>query len=86
MGAVTLNAEALGLKEPALKISELVVGEIYVFSGGKWPLDKPLVREFVGTKEVSMKNGSLDFLVLKKDDGSEHLVLVDLVGMVVRAT
>jgi len=33
-----------------------------------------------------MKNGSLDFLVLKKDDGSEHLVLVDLVGMVIRAT
>jgi len=86
MGVVTLNAEAVEFTETALKISELVAGEIYVFSGGRWPLDTPLVREFVGTKEVSMKNGSLDFLVLRKEDGTEHLVLVDLVGMVIRAT
>lgn len=75
----------VGCAESDIAVCDLVPGHRYVFGGEKWPLDKTIERLFIGIQEVSMRNGSLSFLILQRNDGSQHLVLMDLVRMIVRA-
>ena len=85
---MNLASEAFVKANPVVDVADkpdLVVGLWYFFSGKGGLLNDGIEREFLGRQEVGMRDGSVSFLIVRREDGRQHLILEDMVTMIVLA-